>query len=62
MKAIFVLAIIAAVATLIVMLMGVMTIGKTQDANRQRSQKLMRLRVGLQFTTLILLLLAAASA
>ena len=62
MKAIFVLAILSAVATLIVMMMGVMTMGKTEKKNQRRGQKLMRARVTLQFTTLILLILAAATA
>ncbi len=62
MKAIFVLAILSAVATLIVMIMGVMTMGKTEKANQRRGQKLMRARVTLQFTTLLLIFLAAATA
>ncbi len=62
MKAIFVLAILSAVATAIVMLLGVMTMGKKEVTNQRRGQKLMRARVALQFTTVALLILAAATA
>lgn len=62
MKALFILAIISAIATLVVLLMGVMTMGKKGDENKRRGNKMMRLRVILQFTTLVFLLLAAAAA
>lgn len=62
MKALFILAVISAIATLVVLLMGVMTLGKEGEANKKRGNKMMRLRVFFQFSTLIFLLLAAAAA
>ncbi len=62
MKALFIMAVISAVATLIVLLMGVMTLGKEGEENKKRGNKMMRLRVFFQFTTLAFLLLAAAAA
>jgi hypothetical protein len=58
---IFVLAILSAIATLVVLVMGVMTMGRDSDVNLKRKNKLMRWRVGLQGLTLILLLLTAAT-
>lgn len=62
MKALFILAVISAVATLVVLLMGVMTLGKEGEENKKRGNKMMRLRVFFQFATLVFLLLAAAAA
>ncbi len=62
MKALFILAVISAVATLVVLLMGVMTLGKEGPENKKRGNKMMRLRVFFQFATLVFLLLAAAAA
>jgi len=61
MNPLFILAIISAVATLVVLVMGVMTMGSDSKENQLRKNKLMRWRVGLQGLTLILLLLTAAS-
>lgn len=61
MSAIFVLAILSAIATLIVLIMGVMTMGTDSEVNQKRKNKLMRWRVGLQGLTLVLLLLTAAT-
>jgi len=57
----FILAILSAVATLIVLIMGVMTMGRDSEENKLRKNKLMRWRVGLQGLTLVLLLLTAAT-
>ena len=62
MTALITLAIISALATFIILMMGVMTIGKKGPENKARSNKLMRLRVFFQFSTVIFLLLAAAAA
>jgi len=56
------MAVISAIATLIVLLMGVMTLGKEGAENKKRGNKMMRLRVFFQFSTLVFLLLAAAAA
>jgi len=61
MKPFFILALISAVATLVVLIMGVMTMGREGEANQQRKNKLMRWRVGLQGLTLAFLLLTAAT-
>jgi len=61
MKPFFVLAIVTAIATLIVLVMGVMTMGRDDDVNLKRKNRLMRWRVGLQALTLVWLLLAATT-
>lgn len=61
MSFIFILAILSAIATLIVLVMGVMTMGRDSEVNLKRKNNLMRWRVGLQGLTLILLLLTAAT-
>jgi len=61
MKPFFILAIATAVATLVVLIMGVMTMGREGEANLKRKNRLMRWRVGLQALTLVWLLLAAAT-
>jgi uncharacterized membrane protein len=61
MQTFFILAVMSAAATLIVLIMGVMTMGRTDPANQKRKNKLMRWRVGLQGLTLLLLLLTAAT-
>lgn len=61
MKPFFILAIATAVATLVVLIMGIMTMGREDEANRKRKNRLMRWRVGLQGLTLVWLLLAAAT-
>jgi heme A synthase len=61
MQFLFTMAIISALATLVVLIMGVMTMGRDSEENKKRKNKLMRWRVGLQFLTLILLLLTAAT-
>ena len=62
MKALFILAILSAVATLVALLMGVMTMGRGNDENKKRGNKLMRWRIGFQGLTLVFLLLAAVTA
>lgn len=62
MTFLFTLAILSAVATLVVLVMGVMTMGRGDDTNKARGNKMMRLRVILQFTTVVLLLLAGLAA
>ncbi|MFC3050473.1 twin transmembrane helix small protein [Kordiimonas pumila] len=62
MKVLFTLAILSAIATLVVLIMGVMTMGRDKGANKNRGNKMMRLRVFFQFTTLVFLLLAALAA
>jgi len=62
MKTLFILAIMSAVATLVVLFMGVMTMGRGTPENKLRGNKLMRWRIGFQGLTLLFLLLAAASA
>ncbi len=57
----FILALISAVATLIALIMGVMTMGRDDPANQKRKNKMMRWRVGLQGLTLVFLLLTAAT-
>jgi len=61
MKPFFILAIATAVATLVVLVMGVMTMGREGESNKKRKNRLMRWRVGLQALTLVWLLLAAVS-
>ncbi len=62
MKALFILAVIFAIATLIVMLYGVLGMARQSEFNRKYGNRLMRLRVILQFCTLLILLLMAAVA
>ncbi|MBL4640060.1 MAG: twin transmembrane helix small protein [Kordiimonadaceae bacterium] len=62
MSALITLAIISAIITFVILMMGVMTIGKKGEENKKRSNKLMRLRIFFQFSTVALLLLAAAAA
>jgi len=62
MKILFTLAILSAIATLVVLVMGVMTMGRDGDDNKKRGNRMMRLRVGFQFATLAFLLLAAVAA
>lgn len=57
MTFLFIMALVSAIATLVVLVMGVMTMGRSGEANQARKNKLMRWRVGLQFLTLILLFL-----
>jgi len=61
MSAFVILAIISAVSTLVILVMGVMTMGREGEANQNRKNKLMRWRVGMQGLTLVFLLLAAAT-
>jgi len=61
MSVLVTLAILSAVATLVVLIMGIMTMGHSDEKNLKRKNKLMRMRVGLQGLTLVLLLLAAVS-
>jgi len=62
MKTLFILAILSAVATLTVLFMGVMTMGRGNEENKKRGNKLMRWRIGFQGLTLVFLLLAAIAA
>lgn len=59
MTPLFILALISALATLVVMFTGAIGMAKGGDFNKKHGNKLMQLRVGLQALTLLLLVLAA---
>lgn len=61
MSFLFILAIIAAFATLAVMFTGAIGMAKGGEFNKKYGNKLMQARVGLQAITLILLVLAAVT-
>lgn len=56
----FILALITALATLATLFVGVTGMARQGDFNKKYGNKLMRLRVTLQFLTIIFLLLAVA--
>lgn len=60
MTPLFILALISALATLVVMFTGAIGMAKGGDFNKKYGNKLMQLRVGLQALTVLLLLLAAS--
>ncbi len=62
MKLLFILALISAFATLVVMFTGAIGMAKGSDFNRKYGNKLMQARVALQALTLLLLVLTAATA
>lgn len=62
MKALFILALLFALATLGVMFTGAITMAKGGEFNRKYGNKFMQARVALQAITLLLLVLAAATA
>lgn len=62
MKALFILAIISAIATMVVMFTGAIGMARGTDFNRKYGNKLMQARVALQALTLLLLVLTAATA
>ncbi len=62
MKALFILALLSAFATMTVMFIGAIGMAKGSDFNRKYGNKLMQARVALQALTLVLLVLTAATA
>lgn len=56
MEALRILAIVAAAATAIVLALGIAGFGKGGDFNRKHANKLMRLRLALQFVAVLLVL------
>ena len=60
MTALFILAVAFAIATLIIMIYGVLGMARQNEFNRKYGNRLMRLRVILQFCTLLILVLMAA--
>ncbi len=56
MEALRILAIVAAAATAIVLALGIAGFGKGSDFNRKHANKLMRLRLALQFVAVLLVL------
>lgn len=62
MKALFILALLFALATMAVMFTGAIGMAKGGDFNRKYGNKLMQARVALQAITLLLLVLTAATA
>lgn len=62
MTSLFILALLFALATLVVMFVGAIGMAKGSEFNQKHGNKLMQARVGLQAVTLLLLVLAAATA
>ncbi|MBL4839001.1 MAG: HIG1 domain-containing protein [Kordiimonadaceae bacterium] len=61
MTTLLILAGLSAFATFVVLLMGIMTLGKKGPENRGRANKMMRFRILFQSSTLVFLVLAAVA-